>query len=83
MKSKSKYEKYLNQVHKVKMQLKQACSKYYGQINKELKGTLTKQPEFGKVHQEKDVLTLRKLLDNINFKQETNQDSVTGRQGLR
>ena len=67
MKFKSKYDKYLNQIHKVKMQLKQTYSKYYGQIDEEMKGTLTKDPEFEKAHQEKEVLTLRKLLKNINF----------------
>ena len=32
-----------------------------------MKGTLTEDPEFETAHQEKDVLTLRKLLKNINF----------------
>ena len=32
-----------------------------------MKGTLTEDPEFEKAHQEKDVLTLRKLLKNIKF----------------
>ena len=30
MKFKSKYDKHLNRIHKVKMQLKQTYSKYYG-----------------------------------------------------
>ena len=49
------------------MQLKHTCSKYYGQRDEEMKGTLTEDPEFEKAHQEKDVLTPRKLLKNINF----------------
>ena len=52
MKSKSKYNKYLNRIHNVKMQLKQTYSKYYGQIDKEMKGTLKEDPEFKKAHQE-------------------------------
>ena len=32
-----------------------------------MKGILTKDPESEKAHQEKDVLTLRKLLKNIKF----------------
>ena len=49
------------------MQLKQTYSNFYGQIDKEMKGILTKDPDSEKVHQEKDVLTLRKLLKNIHF----------------
>ena len=63
----SKCDKYLNRVHKVKMKLKQTYSNYYGQTNEEKKGSLTKVPESEKAHQEKDVLTLQKLLKNINF----------------
>ena len=51
MKFRSKYDKYLNRVHKVKMQLKQTYSKYYGQTDEEMKGTLTKGPEFERSHQ--------------------------------
>ena len=63
------------------MQLKQTYSKYYGQIDKETKGTLTKDPEFEEAHQEKDVLTLRKLLKNINFnyRRSNNQSKLCGR----
>ena len=32
-----------------------------------MKGTLTKDPEFEKAHQEKDLLTLRKLPNNVSF----------------
>ena len=32
-----------------------------------MKGTLTEDPEIKKAHQEKDVMTLMKLLKNINF----------------
>ena len=38
------------------MQLKQTYSKYYGQIDEEMKRTLTENPEFERAHQEKDVL---------------------------
>ena len=67
MKCKSKCDKYLNRVHKIEIQLKQTYSKYYGQIKENMKGSLTKDPEFERAHQDKDVLTLRKLLKNINF----------------
>jgi hypothetical protein len=53
MKFKSKHDKYLNQIHKVEMQLKQTYAKYYGQIDEEMKGSLTEDPDFERTHQEK------------------------------
>ena len=41
MKCKSKYDKYLNRIHKDEMQLKQTYFKQYGQIDEEMKGSLT------------------------------------------
>ena len=76
MKFKSKYDKYLNWVHKIKMQLNQTYSKYYWQINEEMKGSLTKDPEFEKAHQEKDVLKLKKLLKNINFNYKRSKELI-------
>ena len=76
MKFKSKYDKYLNRIHKVEMQLKQTYSKYYGQIDEEMKGTLTKDQEFEKAHQEKDVLTPRKLFKNINFNYRRSEEPI-------
>jgi hypothetical protein len=32
-----------------------------------MKGSITKDPEFKRAHQEKDMLELQKLLHNINF----------------
>ena len=58
------------------MQLKQTSSKYYGQIDEETKGTLNKDPEFEREHQEKDVLTLRKLLKNINFNYRRSEEPI-------
>ena len=52
MKFKSKYNKYLNQVHQIKMQLKQTYPTYYGQIDEEMKESLNKDPELERVHQE-------------------------------
>ena len=51
MKFRSKYDKYLNRVHKVEIQLKHTYSKYYGQTDEEMKGTLTKGLEFKRSHQ--------------------------------
>ena len=41
-----------------------------------MEGTLTKDPEFEKAHQEKDVLTLRKLLKNINFNYRRSEEPI-------
>ena len=41
-----------------------------------MKGTLTKDPEFEKAHQEKDVLTRRKLPKNINFNHRSNKETI-------
>ena len=40
MRFKTKYNKYLNQVHPVNIQLRQTYCKYYGQINEEMKENL-------------------------------------------
>ena len=41
-----------------------------------MKGTLTEDPEFKKAHQEKDVLMLRKLLNNINFNYRRSEEPI-------
>ena len=76
MKFKRKYDQYLNQIHKVKMQLKQTYSKYYGQMDEEMKGTLTEDHEFKTAHPEKDVLMLRKLLKNTNFNYRRSEEPI-------
>ena len=73
MKCKSEYDTYLTWVHKVELQLKQAYSKYYVHSGEETKGLLTKDPEFERTQQEKDVLKLRKLLKNNNFNYKQNK----------
>ena len=49
------------------MQLKQLYLKYYGYIDEELKGSLSEDQEFERVHKERDMLKLRKQLEKINF----------------
>ena len=58
------------------MQLKQTYSKYYGQIEEEMKGSLNEDPEFERAHQEKDVLKLRKILKNINFNYKRSEEPI-------
>ena len=40
-----------------------------------MKGSFTEDPAFEKVHQEKDVLELHKLLNTINFNYWRNEES--------
>ena len=42
-----------------------------------MKGTLTKDPGFEVAHQEKDMLTLRKLFKNINFNYRRSEELKT------
>ena len=41
-----------------------------------MKGALIKDLEFEKAHQEKDVLTLRKLLKHINFNYRRSKEPI-------
>ena len=41
-----------------------------------MKESLTKDHEFEKVHQEKDVLKLERLLKNINFNYRRSEDPI-------
>ena len=41
-----------------------------------MKGTLTEAPEFKTSHQEKDVMTLRKLLKNTNFSYRRSEEPI-------
>ena len=46
MKFKSKYDKYLTRTDKIEMQLKQVFSKYYGQVDEDMRGTLKDHDDF-------------------------------------
>ena len=74
MKFKKKYDKYLTRIHKVEMQLKRTYSKYYGQVDKGMKGSLIEDPEFAKAVKEHQL--------QLQKGQGANQNSVTSRQGL-
>lgn len=62
MKFKSKYDKYLVRVDKVKMQIKQAYSQYYGQVDDEMRSSLKDDDNFELAHNEKDVIALCKFI---------------------
>ena len=43
---------------------------------KKRKGSFTEDPGFKRVHQEKDVLKLQRLLKNINFNYKRSEESI-------
>ena len=82
-KFKSKYNKYLNQIHKVEMQLKHTYSKYYGQIDEEMKGNTHQRhrvwentPRERRADAEKSAQEHE--LQQLQEKRGTNQNSVAG-----
>ena len=76
MKYKAKYDRYLNRVDKVEMQLKQTYSKYYGQCDEDMKASLKEDSDFVRSHQEKDIVKLRKMLKNINFNYKKSEEPI-------
>ena len=85
MKFKSKYDKNLTRTDKIEMQLKQVFSKYYGQVNEDMRGTLKEYDDFERAYNEKDIVALRTMLKKVNFNYKKNriahQDDVAGYQG--
>ena len=76
MKFKSKFDKYLNRLDKVKNQLKQIFSKYYGQIDDDMKASLKEDDDFDPSFNEKDVIKLRKMLKNVNFNYKKSEEPI-------
>ena len=59
--------RYLSRVEKIKNQLKQVYSKYYGQCDEEMKHSMSVDASFEGVDRIKDVIALRKILKAVNF----------------
>ena len=76
MKFKSKFDKYLARTDKVEMQLKQAFSKYYGQIDEEMKASLNEDADYERAYNEKDVIKLRKMLKAVNFNYKKGEEPI-------
>ena len=57
---KSKFCTYLTQTDKIEMQLKQVFSKYYGQVDEDMRGTLKEDDDFERAYNAKDVIALQK-----------------------
>ena len=67
MKFKSKYDRWLTPTERIEKELKQVYSKYFGQCDEDMKATMAEDIKFETANQEKDVLTLRKILQSVNF----------------
>ena len=58
------------------MQLKQVFSKYYGQVNEDMRGTLKEYDDFERAYNEKDVVVLRTMLKKVNFNYKKNKEPI-------
>ena len=58
MKFKSKFDKYLTRTNKIEVQLKQVFSKYFGQVDNNMRGTLKEDPDFERAYNAKDIIAL-------------------------
>jgi hypothetical protein len=76
MKFKSKYDKYLTRTDKIEMQLKQVFSKYYGQVDEDMRGTLKEDADFERAYNAKDVIALRKMLKAINYNYKKSEEPI-------
>ena len=76
MKFKSKFDKYLVRADKVEMQLKQIFSKYFGQIDEDMKGSLKEDKDYQRAFNEKDVIALRKILKAVNFNYRKSEEPI-------
>jgi hypothetical protein len=62
-----KFDWWLSHTKKVEREIKQVFSIYYGQCNEHIKSSLTKDPTFNQVNEDKNLIALDKLLQSINF----------------
>merc|ERR1712194_534641 len=76
MKFKSKYDKYLTRTDKIEMQLKQVFSKYWGQIDEDMRGTLKEYDDLERAYNEKDVIALRTMLKKVNFNYKKTEEPI-------
>ena len=58
------------------MQLKQIFSKYFGQIDEDMKGSLKEDKDYQRAFDKKDVIALRKILKAINFNYKKSEEPI-------
>ena len=61
-----KYDRWLTRSKKVEKELEQVYSIYYGQCNEDIKSSLAKDPTFNKANEDKDLIKLYRILQNVN-----------------
>ena len=76
MKFKAKFDKFLTRTDKIEMQLKQVFSKYFGQVNDDMRGTLKEDPDFERAHNAKDAIALWKMLKSINYNYKKSEEPI-------
>ena len=76
MKIKSNFDKCLTRTDKIEMQLKQVFSKYYGQVDEDMRGTLREYDDFERAYNEKDVIALQIMLKAINFNYKKSEEPI-------
>ncbi|MCP4749237.1 MAG: hypothetical protein GY874_24340, partial [Desulfobacteraceae bacterium] len=76
MKFKSKFDRWLTCTEKIEKKMKQTYSKYYGQCDEKMKATMAEDPKFEDAHNEKDVITLQKILQSVNLSYRSSEEPV-------
>ena len=71
-----KYDRWLTITERIVRELKQVYSIYYGQCDEDIKASLAEHPEFERANQEKDMLTLYKILQSVNFSYRSSQEPI-------
>ena len=76
MKFKSKFDRWLTRTEKIEKELKQVYSKYFGQCDEDMKSTLAEDVKFDTANKEKDVISLRKILQSVNFSYRSSEEPI-------
>ena len=71
-----KYDRWLTRTERIKKEMKQVYSIYYGQCDEDIKASLAEHAQFEVANQEKDVIQLYKILQSVNFSYRSNQEPI-------
>ena len=71
-----KYDRWLTRSEKVEKELKLVYSIYYGQCNEDIKSSLAEDPTFKKANEEKDLIKMYRILQNVNFSYKSVQEPI-------
>ena len=58
------------------MQLKQVFSKYYGQVDDDMRGTLKEDADFERAYNVKGVIALQKMLKAVNYNYKKSEEPI-------